>query len=76
MTLRIEKLVSLTKVRSHFQGFSMSLRLENQRDETRWQTTFDCTSNADWDTMVRQVQAEIDVGQTEPLGNLTVTQPA
>jgi hypothetical protein len=48
-----------------------TLILDELRDNAQWQTAFDRTRDADWETMVQQVQAEIVAEQTEPLAHLS-----
>ena len=49
-----------------------TLILDELRDNVQWQTAFDRTSDADWEAMVQQVQAEIAAEQTEPLAHLNL----
>lgn len=65
-----QAMAEVAKQPANVQDAVAALILDELRDDAHWQTAFDRTSDADWEAMVQQVQAEIDGGRTEPLAHL------
>lgn len=65
-----QAVAEVVKQPANVQDAVATLILDELRDNAQWQTSFDRTSDADWEAVVQQVRAEIDEGRTEPLAHL------